>query len=67
MELDNVIWLLNQGANPMQKTINGWGVSNMLKNVISREEEDAAAQDKLQTIKTLAIYKGMKWPPDNHN
>lgn len=67
MELDNVIWLLNQGANPMQKTINGWGFGNMLKNVISREEENAAAQDKLQTIRTLAIYKGMKWPPDNHN
>ena len=64
MELDQVVYLLEKGADPTLKTVPGWQFSHMLDDIIKRESDsNATTKDKLNEIKELAIKNGMKWPP----
>ncbi len=64
-QLDNVIWLLEHGADPRVTTDNGWGFNNMLAKIIERQSNDRNTE-KLQKIRNLAIKKGMEWPPADY-
>ena len=64
-QLDSVIWLLEHGADPRVTTENGWGFNNMLAKIIERQSNSGNTA-KLESIKTLAIKKGMKWPPADY-
>ncbi|WP_345830369.1 ankyrin repeat domain-containing protein [Erwinia sp. HDF1-3R] len=67
MQLDQVEWLLNHGANPTLKTVNGWRFGNMLeKSIKSEGSVHSKTGAKLAEIKDLAIKKGMKWPPASY-
>ena len=64
-QLDNVLWLLEHGADPRVTTDNGWGFNNMLAKIIERQSNDRNTE-KLQKIRNLAIKKGMEWPPTDY-
>ena len=64
MQLDQVEWLLLNGADPSVKTVNGWQFGNMLEKTINRMEDvKSKTGSKLEEIRIIAIKKGMKWPP----
>ncbi|WP_409451114.1 ankyrin repeat domain-containing protein [Erwinia sp.] len=64
MQLDQVEWLLLNGADPSVKTVNGWQFGNMLEKTINREGDvKSKTGSKLEEIRVIAIKKGMKWPP----
>ncbi|MDF7647061.1 ankyrin repeat domain-containing protein [Erwiniaceae bacterium L1_54_3] len=64
-QLDNVIWLLQHGADPRVTTDNGWGFNNMLSKIIARQS-NVKNSEKLELVRKLAISKGMKWPPADY-
>ncbi|ORM68240.1 hypothetical protein HA48_20775 [Pantoea wallisii] len=64
-QLDNVIWLLEHGADPRVTTDNGWGFNNMLAKIIERQS-NGRNTEKLQKIRNLAIKKDMEWPPADY-
>lgn len=67
MQLDQVEWLFNHGANPSLVTINGWQFGNMLDNSIKNDgSNDSRTKNKLEEIRKLAIRKGMIWPPTSY-
>lgn len=67
MQLDQVEWLLQQGANPSLKTVNGWQFGNMLeKSIQSEDNVHSKTGAKLEEIRTLAVSKGMQWPPASY-
>lgn len=64
MELDQVEYLLNYGANPNIENQNGLNFGKMLSDVIEREKDsNKRTIDKLEEIRQLAIRKGLQWPP----
>ncbi|MFB6324851.1 ankyrin repeat domain-containing protein [Pantoea deleyi] len=65
LQLDSVTWLLNNGADPRIKTKNGWGFGNMLSKMMERQANERN-KEKLESIKSLAISKGMQWPPSDY-
>lgn len=67
MQLDQVEWLLQHGANPSLITVNGWQFGNMLENIIKGNGNGKSqTTEKLEEIRRLAISKGMKWPPASY-
>lgn len=64
-QLDNVTWLLNNGADPRVRTDNGWGFNNMLSKIIERQDNEKN-KTKLENIRKLAVSKGMQWPPSDY-
>lgn len=61
MELDQVEYLLNHGANPNIVTPAGMSFNSMLQSVMKRENDSGSRTvNKLEEIRRLAISKGMK-------
>ncbi|CAM9273993.1 ankyrin repeat domain-containing protein [Cronobacter sakazakii] len=64
MELDQVEYLLNYGANPNIENQNGLNFGKLLADAIEREKDsNKRTTDKLEEVRQLAIRKGLHWPP----
>lgn len=63
-QLDQTVYLLENGADP--KVVDNMGISfaYSLSFLIQRQQHDPKTLRKLSEIRELAISKGMKWPPD---
>ncbi|MDR2919984.1 MAG: hypothetical protein LBV72_11550 [Tannerella sp.] len=64
-QLDQVDWLLDQGANPDVVDINGNSFASQLQFQINRQQEDTRTWHKLIEIRDRIVLMGIKWPPDS--
>lgn len=63
MQLDQVIYLLERGANPDFVNVNGVSFAGQLQFQIGRQQEGSLAQRKMGEIRDRIIAKGVAWPP----
>lgn len=64
-QLDQVEWLLDQGADPGGVDINGNSFASQLQFQINRQQQDSRTQQKLIEIRDRIVRAGVKWPPDS--
>jgi uncharacterized protein len=64
MQLDQTETLLKAGANPSGNDRLGTSFGWTLQYQINRADKNGAGYKKLLEIQSLAVQKGMKWPPD---
>lgn len=63
MQLDQVVYLLNRGANPNFVNINGVSFAGQLQFQIGRQQDGSPAQKKMFEIRDRIIDLGVTWPP----
>ncbi len=63
MQLDQVVYLLDRGANPSFININGVSFAGQLEFQIGRQQEGSPAQRKMLEIRNRIVAKGVPWPP----
>lgn len=63
MQLDQVEYLLAQGATPEFVNINGVSFAGQLQFQIGRQQEGSPAQLKMLQLRERIVAKGVVWPP----
>ncbi len=63
MQLDQVVYLLDRGANPNFVNVNGVSFAGQLEFQINRQQTGSLAQRKMLEIRDRIIAMGVAWPP----
>lgn len=63
LQLDQVVYLLERGANPAFVNINGVSFAGQLEFQMGRQQADSPALRKLEEIRRHIVALGVAWPP----